>query len=117
MLDQAKKMVTYLPKTQDIREKMHDTFGAAVADEVSAVADHGGKGKGIANDKGKGKNKGRAQPSTRVGLTVRQKPLDIETWLCQSRNFKGSHFPLAAFTNNKGRRSEERFLARSARGR
>ena len=99
---------------------MHDTFGAAVADEVSAVADHGGKGKndnGKANDKGKRKNKGRAQPSTRVGLTVRQKPLDIETWLCQARNLKGSHFPLAAFTNNTGRRSEERFLARSARGR
>ena len=105
----GQNMKSFLPKAQDITEKLQDTFGAAVADEVSAVADRGEKGKG------KGKNKGHTQPSYRVCLTVKQKTLNIDTWLCKNQNLKGSHFPLAAFTNNTGRRSEERYIARSNR--
>ena len=100
-------MNTLLPKTQDITDKLHDTFGAAVADAVSAVAD----------EKGKGKNKGKAKPHYKAGLTMKQKTLNTATWLCQEKNIKGSHFPLAAFTNNTGRRSEERYIARSSRNR
>ena len=109
----GQSLATYLPKAQDIREKVQESFPAAVAaiakgqgkDDPSAVADKG-KGKG----KGKGKN-------LRSGLTFREKRLAIDVWMFQGKNHKGSHFPLAAFTNNVGRRSEERYVARASRGR
>ena len=113
----GQKMTSFLPKAQAIEEKLQDTFGAAVADAVSAVADHGWKGKDTANEKGKGKNKGKTKPHYKVGLTMKQKTLNTDTWLCQEKTLKGSHFLLAAFTNNSGRRSEERYIARSSRNR
>lgn len=107
---------TYLPKSQEIIEKLKDTFDAAVA----AEGPEKGKGKGKGKDKddaavaGKGKGKGKKQ-NQREGLTVREKRLNVVTWMHQGKNHKGSHFPLAAFTNNVGRRSEERYVARANR--
>jgi hypothetical protein len=48
-------------------------------------------------------------------LTFKEKRLDVKDWLYEGENYKGSHFPLCVFTNNVGRRSEERFIARSLR--
>ena len=108
----GQSLATFLPKAQDLIEKVRDSFPAAVA------ATEKGQGKGnppaVAEpEKGKGKGKGK---NTRTGLTIREKRLDIDVWKFQGKNHKGSHFPLAAFTNNVGRRSEERYIARSNRG-
>ena len=62
--------------------------------------------------KGKARHK---QPNQRQGLTMNQKPLDSDIWMYEGTNYKGSHFPLAAYTGNTGRRSEERYIARSKR--
>ena len=40
-------------------------------------------------------------------LKVKEKRLDIETWTCQGKHHKGSHFPICVFTNNVSRRSPE----------
>ena len=48
---------------------------------------------------------------------VREKALDPNVWMYQGANHKGSHFPLCAFTNSEGRRSEERFVKRQERQR
>ena len=104
---------TYLPKAEAIEIKFETTFDPldpAVAGTDDAVA---AKGK----DKGKGKTKSKTKPNQRVGLSVREKRLDVNTWLYQGESHNGAHFPLAAFTNNVGRRSEERYVVRRARGR
>ena len=48
---------------------------------------------------------------------VREKALDPNIWMYQGANHKGSHFPLCAFTNSEGRRSEESFVKRQERQR
>ena len=47
---------------------------------------------------------------------VCEKRLDVERWNIRGQNYKGSHFPICAFTNNVGRRSPERLQARHERG-
>ena len=120
---------TFLPKTQDIAEQLQTTF-AAVADEsdnaaVAAGDGQGNKGKAkgkgdnaaVAAGEGQGsKGKAKGKFNQRTGLTVREKRLNEDLWRYQGTVHKGSHFPLAAFTNNVGRRSEERYLARAAKG-
>jgi len=93
---------TYLPKTGDIKQKIADALEPAVAENPQ-------KGK----DKGKGKGKGK--PNQRMGLRVNEKRLDASTWRCRGKQHNGAHFPLAAFTDNVGRRSKERYEARSKR--
>ena len=44
---------------------------------------------------------------------VREKRLSADLWRCEGQEYKGSHFPICAFTNNVGRRSPERLAARS----
>ena len=94
---------TYLPKADDIQQKLADSLEPAVAENPQ-------KGK----DKGKGKGKGK--PNQRMGLSVKEKRLDAKTWRYQGKQHNGAHFPLAAFTNSTGRRSEERYLERRKRG-
>ena len=43
---------------------------------------------------------------------VREKSLDPDIWMYHGANHKGSHFPLCAFTNSTGRRSEESYVKR-----
>ena len=127
---------TFLPKAQENTAKLRDTFAAVVAErDNAAVAAGDGQGnqdKAVVDErdnaavaagdgqgnKGKGKGKGKRgrTPNQRTCLTVREKRLDPEIWRYQGTVHKGSHFPLAAFTNNVGRRSEERYLA-CAKGR
>ena len=40
-------------------------------------------------------------------LKVKEKRLNIETWTCQGKHHKGSHFPICVFTNNVSRRSPD----------
>ena len=109
----GQSLQTYLPKAQDITEKLRDSLEPAVADDGAGKGKPQEKGDptqnpAVAGIKGGGKSKGK-----RTCLTVREKRLDLAVWRFRGDNHKGSHFPLAAFTNNVGRRSEERFIARA----
>ena len=97
----------YLPKAGTPYEKLAPsltpTFTArnpppAVAGDVK------GDGKGAGK---KGAAKGR------VYLIVKEKRLDRDLWRYKGDNHKGSHFPICAFTNNVGRRSNDRYVARA----
>ena len=102
----GQSLSTYLPKGQDLPEKLRETFTEC----PPAVAGKGQSKTGQDDEriKGKGKNK-------RAGLEVREKRLDVNVWKYQGKLHKGSHFPLAAFTRNVGRRSTERYEARKNR--
>ena len=100
-------LFTYLPKADDIQDKVRVTLEPAVAEHNAETA---------VAAKGKGKGKGKGKPNQRLGLTVKEKRLDASTWRYQGAQHKGAHFPLAAFTANVGRRSEERYVERNKRG-
>jgi len=51
----------------------------------------------------------------RTVLKVCEKRLSADLWRCDGQEYKGSHFPICAFTNNVGRRSAERLAARAKR--
>ena len=46
-------------------------------------------------------------------LRMKEKRLDLNKWLVGGTNVGGSHFPLCVFTNNPGRRSENKTYERS----
>ena len=46
---------------------------------------------------------------------VKEKRLDPELWRIDGESYKGSHFPIAAFTNQVGRRSPEKHQKRQNR--
>ena len=116
---------TYLPKTDDILDKIKrslEPVAVASKDEdepggdASAVAGQTTAPPAVAGPPAvAAKGKASRQPNQRQGLAVREKRLDIDIWMYQGANHKGSHFPLAAFTANVGRRSEERYVERSKR--
>ena len=83
----------YLPKHEAPEEKLNPSLAAV------AVT-------GSAKDAATGDQR---------GLRVKEKRLAKDVWLSEGVFHKGSHFPLCAFTNNIGRRSEERFDARKER--
>ena len=103
-------LFTYLPKADDIESKVKVSLEPAVA---GGEAEETAKGKDKGKDKGKGKGKGK--PNQRMGLSVREKRLDADTWRYRGKQHNGAHFPLAAFTANVGRRSEERYVQRNKR--
>ena len=73
-----------------------------------------GKGKGEGQGNG-GKGESAKGKGKRQILIVREKRLEAEHWKYQGENYKGSHFPVCVFTNNVGRRSNERYVARAER--
>ena len=109
----------FLPKNVTFRAKLQHTFTAVAVENK-------GKGKGKewgppglvvedeAQNKGKGRAKGKKE-GKRTDLTVHEKRLDLEVWKFRGQNHGGSHFPLAAFTGNVGRRSEARYIGRANR--
>ena len=52
---------------------------------------------------------------TRPFLKIREKRLEAKLWKYQGEHYKGSHFPICAFTHNVGRRSEGRLAERQER--
>ena len=98
---------TYLPKAEDLREKLLPSLQPRFTmQKPPAVA-----------DAPKGEGKAAVAAGERNFLRIREKRLDAKEWGEGGRRHKGSHFPLCVFTNNTGRRSEERFLARAERQR
>ena len=67
-----------------------------------------GKGKKGANDAG-------GDASMRTFIRIREKRLLAALWMCGGKGYKGSHFPICAFTKNVGRRSPERMRVRAER--
>ena len=97
----------YLPKPDTMKQKIELlTFveavpAAAVAGTVPAVA-----GKGSSNPTG----------ARRECLRFKEKRLNVDVWLGpKGRFYQGSHFPLATFTDNPCRRSEEKQKERRAK--
>jgi hypothetical protein len=95
---------TYLPKSESFEEKLSPTLTQTYTVEALNAAVAG------ADEQETKKAPGRTH------LTFREKRLDVEKWLYKGENYRGSHFPLCVFTNNVGRRSEDRFIARKERG-
>ena len=88
---------TYLAKGDDGGKKIHDsleplpmTIEEEDETESAAVADR------------------KKNP-----LKWKGKTLDITHWKYRGQHHKGSHFPLAVFTNNPSRRSETAFVRRA----
>ena len=110
---------SFLPRTDNLTAKLQQTFTAVAVENKGK-----GKGKGRgppglavedeAQNKGKGRAKGKKE-GKRTDLTVHEKRLDLEVWKFRGQNHGGSHFPLAAFTGNVGRRSEARYIGRANR--
>ena len=72
---------TYLPKKGPMLQKLGPSFDPS-------------RGSAVARDK--------------VGsLAVQEKRLDPEAWKIGGQHYKGSHFPVIAFTANRGRRSPD----------
>ena len=95
---------TYLPKTKDNIEKVRDgMIFRPVAEEDDYVSGESLRVSAVADKK--------------VVFKVLEKALDQNIWKYQGTNHKGSHFPLCAFTNNPGRRSEQSFVRRQEKQR
>ena len=98
---------TYLPKKADLNEKLRGFLQPTpIPHQDMGGAAEKGKSKGA----GKGKDRG-GREKFRMG----EKRLKAAVWRHKGENHKGSHFPICAFTKNTGRRSEERYQARSRR--
>ena len=115
----GQKLQTYLPKADDDITKIKGSL-EPVAVASKREDEPGGDAPAVAGQTTAppavaGKGKASRQPNERQGLAVREKRLDMDIWMYQGANHKGSHFPLAAFTKNVGRRSEERYVERSKR--
>ena len=63
------------------------------------------------NPKGKGKARGKEAPGP---LIVKEKRLDIKLFLLDDLRYGPAHFPIAAFTNSTGRRSDKKVSGTTA---
>ena len=95
---------TYLPKTKDNIEKVRDgMIFRPFADQDDYVSGESLRVSAVADEK--------------VVFKVLEKALDQNIRKYQGTNHKGSHFPLCAFTNHQGRRSEQSFVRRQEKQR
>ena len=94
-------LVTYLPKRSSLADKLGQTLQPSRESRQELAW---AKGKGKAQGKGKALFK------------VNEKRLGTEHWMIDGRIHGGTHFPLAAYTNQHGRRSPARNQARAQRG-
>ena len=91
----------YLPKAQDIQDKLRDTLDAGPMPDVP-------DGPAVAGPENRNWWE---QPNARRGLETVEKKLDHDTWTFGHHS--GSHFPLAVFTRNVSRRSPEAVRGRN----
>ncbi len=99
-------LTTYLPKWEkDLRRKFEPSLTPSEASQL-AVQEMNAKGKGKAQAL-------EFQQRQRTCIKVREKRLQAKLWRCNGQDFKGSHFPICAFTQNVCRRSPEKTKERS----
>ena len=107
---------TYLPKTASISEKLLQSLTPTrTEDDLTSAAVEAKETSKSAVAAGLTEASAQSNEPARLFLKLREKRLDANVWLVDGDNHKGSHFPLCFFTNNVGRRSEERYIARSER--
>ena len=100
----------FLPKTEsNWRKKLQPSLEPSPA---SSVATAGGKGRSCGKGT-KGANDAGKDASMRTCIRIREKRLLAALWKCEGVGYKGSHFPICAFTKNVGRRSPERMRVRA----
>ena len=104
-------LATFLPKACECYEKLKPSLEAADVSEVAGQSSSAVAGQSSTAVAGQQKER-----NERSHLKVNEKRLEAELWKFKGENRKGSHFPICAFTGNVGRRSDERFRARKARG-
>ena len=104
-------LATFLPKACPCYEKLKPSLEAADVSEVAGQSSSAVAGQSSTAVAGQQKER-----NERSHLKVNEKRLEAELWKYKGENRKGSHFPICAFTGNVGRRSDERFRARKARG-
>ena len=90
-------LATYLPKDIDLSKKIYDSLEPLPIkieeeDETQSAA---------------------VAETEKIPLKWKGKPLDVEIWRYKGEHHKGSHFPLALFTDNQSRRSEQAYCRRS----
>ena len=90
----------YLAKSETWRDKLEKSISEC---EPPAVADNCTRGDWI---------KPWLKPNQRLGLSFRQKPMELDIYRFDGLHHKGSHFPLATFTGNIGRRSDGAYRRR-----
>ena len=86
----------YLPKAATFFEKLFPSFTLLPQPSSEGKKGTGKKGKLTRKDT----------------LNFRQSPMDVDLWLLNGENYKGSHFPVACFTDIYRRRSNEQFHKR-----
>ena len=103
---------TFLPKNEsNLLRKLQPSLEPSPA---SSDATAGGKGRSCGKGK-KGANDAGGDASMRTFIRIREKRLLAALWMCGGKGYKGSHFPICAFTKNVGRRSPERMRVRAER--
>ena len=90
-------LAVYLPKDLDLSKKIYDSLEPLPIkieeeDETQSAA---------------------VAETEKIPLKWKGKPLAVEIWRHKGQHYKGSHFPLALFTDNQSRRSEQAYCRRS----
>ena len=100
----------FLPKNEsNLLRKLQPSLEPSPA---SSDATAGGKGRSCGKGT-KGANDAGKDASMRTCIRIREKRLLAALWKCEGVGYKGSHFPICAFTKNVGRRSPERMRVRA----
>ena len=109
----GQEMKTYLPKMGNLLDKLNDSLKPQEVqrrrrESWPAVADEGEDERG---ETMKGEGKGKRRPDC---LNIKEKRLLLEvcSYNHEGTLKRGTHFPLAVFTNNVGRRGEANFVRR-----
>jgi len=95
----GQKFDAYLPKAADFYEKLVESFIIRPTPSTEGVAFSG--------------NGGKVQ-TRKDTLNFQERRLDLDAWLVDGINYKGSHFPIACFMNSYCRRSPEKHRQRWA---
>ena len=103
----GQSLATYLPKGKDFEAKLRPTLTPST--ELAAVA--------VLAEETETVRKGRGNGNENIRrLKIVEKRLDDDLWKIDGKQYKGSHFPLLAYTKNPCRRSPDANERRHKRG-
>ena len=105
--DPGQSFSTYLPKGQDFEAKLRPTLSPSAESAAVAALDE------ETERWQKGRVKGNKNSRR---LKIVEKNMDPNMWKIGGKQYKGSHFPLVAYTKNTSRRSPDANERRHRRG-